>query len=266
MSPVSLLSKLLLLPLTLSFVNAACPARLTAIPSQLDIVDDPVCPGDQGKAVVGDDGTHFLLQCCTKPDSSAQRLGQDKSTNSRKDCVDKCLGTTYPTCDSIEYDATKKTCTFFTLGGFSTVDAGGDSTDWLSFVNPPGIPMPANITHMCSTDCPAAHGQKYVSEYGELFHMECGKRHGTVPFKEEKTLTYRNCLDGCAKLPNCQSVDWSTRTKMCYYGKHSGAAPLVAPAYNSAYSFGCAGACDKDEEDVCGCGKGKAGKSGCSAK
>lgn len=87
--------------------------------------------------------------------------------------------------------------------------------------------------------------------------MECGKRHGTMPFKEEKTLTYRDCLDGCAKVPKCSSVDWSNRTKMCYYLTHSGAAPIDAAGFNSAYSFGCAGACDKDEDD-CSCGgKGK---------
>jgi hypothetical protein len=84
--------------------------------------------------------------------------------------------------------------------------------------------------------------------------MECGKRHGTVPFREEEKLTYRDCLDGCAKLPKCLSVDWSSRTKMCYYGTHSGAAPISAPAYNSAYSFGCAGACEKDKKEACGCG------------
>lgn len=47
--------------------------------------------------------------------------------------------------------------------------------------------------------------------------MECGKRHGTAPFKEEKTASYRDCLDGCAKNPKCISVDWSSRSEMCYY-------------------------------------------------
>ena len=100
-------------------LEAACPARLTAVPSMLLMTRSvlvvsmsilsscfvtnifELVPG-QGKAIIGDDGTHFLLQYCTKPDSSAQRLGQDKGTNSRKDCVDKYLGTTYPTCDSIQ--------------------------------------------------------------------------------------------------------------------------------------------------------------------
>lgn len=89
--------------------------------------------------------------------------------------------------------------------------------------------------------------------------MECGKRHGTAPFKEEKTATYRDCLDGCAKNPKCISIDWSNRSEMCYYLTHSGAAPKKASGYNSAYSFGCSGVCDKDDEDKCGCaGKGKA--------
>ncbi|THC87934.1 hypothetical protein EYZ11_012617 [Aspergillus tanneri] len=232
------LSKLLLLPLAFHLVNAVCPARLTATPGQPDIVDNPACPRDQGKAVIGHDGTHFMLQCCTKKRPGANQVGRLTHVQSKKDCVNKCLSTTYPTCDSVEYDNSKKTCTFFTLGDFSTEDAGGDLKDWLYFINPPARPAPDNITHMCSTDCPAAH----------------------VPFKEEKTLTYRDCLDGCAKLPKCLSIDWSSRTKMCYYGKHSGAAPIVAPAYNSAYSFGCAGACNK-EDDACACGQSKSSKS-----
>ncbi|PKX88631.1 PAN domain-containing protein [Aspergillus novofumigatus IBT 16806] len=251
----STLSKLLLLPLTFWLVNAACPAALTAAPAQPEVVgalDEAVCPEDHSKAVVGADGTHYLLQCCAKRSTGATYLGQSSSVPSKRGCLERCEKV--DKCNSVEYDNDSKTCVFFDGPNFSTEEAGGPTHDWLYFIDPPAQPAVHNITHMCSTDCPAAHGQKYVSEYGELFHMECGKRHGTVPFREEEKLTYRDCLDGCAKLPKCLSVDWSSRTKMCYYGTHSGAAPVSAPAYNSAYSFGCAGACEKDMKEACGCG------------
>jgi hypothetical protein len=70
--------------------------------------------------------------------------------------------------DSVEYDNNSKLCVFFNGPYFSTVDAGSEAFDWLHFIDPPAQPAAHNITHMCSTDCPAAHGQKYVSEFGEV--------------------------------------------------------------------------------------------------
>lgn len=83
--------------------------------------------------------------------------------------------------------------------------------------------------------------------------MECGKRHGTDSFRDEVQPTYRDCIDACANIPKCSSVDYSNRTLTCSYGTHSGAPPVIAPGYYSAYSLGCAGACEK-AEDGCGCG------------
>lgn len=83
--------------------------------------------------------------------------------------------------------------------------------------------------------------------------MECGKRHGTIPFHQEHQDTYRDCIDACANVPKCSSVDYSNRTLTCYYGTHSGGPPVDAPGYYSAYSLGCAGACEKGD-DGCDCG------------
>ncbi|KAJ0415610.1 hypothetical protein BJY00DRAFT_293178 [Aspergillus carlsbadensis] len=251
----SLLLTLLLLPLGLHLVNAACPARLTTLPVSPEVINDPVCPDDHGKAIIAEDGTHYLLECCTKAHPGVKHVSRAPGIKSKKDCLEKCQSAAK--CDSVEYNNNNQDCVLYELGELSHEDAPSGSHDWLFFVDPPAIPAPANITHMCSTDCPAAHGQKYVSDFGDLFHMECGKRHGTAPFKEEETATYRDCLDGCAKLPRCVSIDWSSRTKMCYYGKHSGAAPITARAWNSAYKLGCANACDKDGGDSCGCGKAR---------
>lgn len=128
-----------------------------------------------------------------------------------------------------------------------------ETHDWYYIVDPPAQEAFQDQTVLCSTECPTSNGQKYISEFGELFHMECGKRHGTENFRQDIQNTYRDCIDACAAIPKCSSVDFSNRTSTCYYGTHSGAAPVDAPGYFSAYSLGCAGACDKGDEGCC-CG------------
>ncbi|KAE8149880.1 hypothetical protein BDV25DRAFT_140398 [Aspergillus avenaceus] len=252
---------LIIFILALQFVTGqgGCPARLTGVSDNFEIVENPACPDDNGKAVVLEDGTHLFIQCCTHESANAQGLKTIGRVKSRKDCASKCFSDQNPTCDSVMYNTKNGDCALYTLGSFSSKKCdANDDHDWLFFTDPPPQEVPMDVTHLCSTTCPGAHNQKYVSEYGKVFHMECGKRHGTMPFKEEKQSTYRDCVDGCAKIPKCSSVDWSTRSEMCYYLTHSGAAPLRAPGYHSAYSFGCTRACGPSGcascKGDCGCG------------
>lgn len=73
--------------------------------------------------------------------------------------------------------------------------------------------------------------------------MFCGKRHGTTASPIEAA-SYEECIETCGSIISCKSVDYSPRTKKCYLGKHSGVPQIDAPGFNSAYSMGCAGACD----------------------
>lgn len=54
---------------------------------------------DQGKAVVADDGTHVLLQCCLEQSFSAKSVGKVKGVNSRMECVNKCFSDEHEHCD-----------------------------------------------------------------------------------------------------------------------------------------------------------------------
>ncbi|OJJ42205.1 hypothetical protein ASPZODRAFT_170319 [Penicilliopsis zonata CBS 506.65] len=251
-------SALLLLPFVFNLVHgqSRCVSPLfTEEPDIKDVVTNPSCPGDYGKLVQADDGGFFRLQCCTHQPSGISSVGSASNVASYNECLSLCLSDAYPLCDSVTYDI-HKNCGMYQNGGFSTVPCGNTEHDWLYYIDPPPQPAPNDQTVLCSTECPTAHGQKYVSEFGELFHMECGKRHGTVSFREDTQPTYRDCIDSCATIPKCASVDYSNRTNTCYYGTHSGAPPVIAPGYYSAYSLGCAGACDKDDDGCC-CGQKK---------
>ncbi|KAF3394179.1 hypothetical protein F1880_004641 [Penicillium rolfsii] len=258
--------------------------------------DSPFEPADYGKLIQASDGGYFRLQCCTHQPSGVAGVGSQDNVASYKDCLDLCLSDANPECDrvlfahtlavllassahsscapSVTYDI-HKSCGFYKKGGFSTVPCGNTEHDWLYYIDPPTQPAANDQIVSCSTECPTAHGQKYVSDFGEvrflqqerkiigaygddsqLFHMECGKRHGTVPFRQEYQATYRDCIDACANVPKCSSVDYSNRTLTCYYGTHSGAPAVEAPGYFSAYSLGCAGACEKGD-DGCECGGSK---------
>lgn len=48
----------------------------------------------------------------------------------------------------------------------------------------------------------------YSSKYGEAFIMNCGKRHGTVSMGHDTAQDFRECMDKCAALVPCHSVDY----------------------------------------------------------
>ncbi|KAK2750670.1 hypothetical protein FQN57_002743 [Myotisia sp. PD_48] len=257
-------SKLLALALAIQLarVNAgACPnPRLAAADGDFTVNPAASCPNDHGQITKAHDGTHFRLLCCAHENTGVTAIRVfEATTMTQQECVDKCISDEFPECNSVRYRTlSPKQCILYKNGGYSTAQCGNtDEHNFLYTIDPPAIKSASDQIHLCSTECPQAHGQKYT-EQGKLFHLECGKRHGVVPFKQETKDSYRDCIDGCAAIPKCSNVDYSNRTSTCYYGTHSGVAPIVAPGYMSAYSLGCASACEKEED--CGCGGKKGAK------
>lgn len=69
---------------------------------------------------------------------------------------------------SVKYSAKNRECELFQFGGLAPQPAKcGDLYDWLFFIDPPPQ-VPMDVTHLCSTECLAAHNQKYVSGYGKV--------------------------------------------------------------------------------------------------
>ena len=80
---------------------------------------------------------------------------------------------------SVKYSTKSKVCELFQYGGLAPQPSkNGDNSDWLFFIDPPPQVVPMDVTHLCSTECPAAHNQKYVSEYGKV----CLLLHRRIPF------------------------------------------------------------------------------------
>jgi hypothetical protein len=73
--------------------------------------------------------------------------------------------------------------------------------------------------------------------------MDCGKCHGTRYLFSATQPSLRACMETCAKILHCHSVDYSTKTKTCYYSDHHGEPAIIASGFQSAHSVGCSGAC-----------------------
>ena len=73
--------------------------------------------------------------------------------------------------------------------------------------------------------------------------MDCSKRHGGSPFSQMIQPSFEDCMNSCGKLVACHSVDYSQKTKMCYYSDYHSEPTINGTSWMSAYSMGCAGAC-----------------------
>ncbi|THC87320.1 hypothetical protein EYZ11_013235 [Aspergillus tanneri] len=123
--------------------------------------------------------------------------------------------------------------------------------DFAYAVAPPTVPQTTDLTPRCTTECPGADHRQYTSS-GVVFKMNCGKRHGAEYLGVQDKNSLKDCMDACAELTPCHSVDYHARSKKCYLSNHQGEPTIDAPGFNSAYSLGCDGACD----DKCCSGSG----------
>ncbi|KAJ5897572.1 hypothetical protein N7504_007860 [Penicillium tannophilum] len=243
-----------------------CPStRLNQAKTNPRVTELPTCPDGNGDVFSTEDGAHWTLQCCTHATAMRYMWGGQSVELSLKDCATKCSTTSG--CQSVMFSAEanedneRGTCLLFATGGFSTKECQDDSHDFAYLTAPPGVHSPDTLTVApditCPiingpTTCPLGDGQYFKSQSGELFHMDCYKRHGTAVIKEDVQQTFQNCIDACSSYIPCHSVDYHSSSKKCYYGSHHGTPDLAAPGFQSAYSLGCVG--------VCGCGPGDTGE------
>ncbi|OJJ81473.1 uncharacterized protein ASPGLDRAFT_132647 [Aspergillus glaucus CBS 516.65] len=203
-----------------------------------------------------DDGSYFTLLCCTHNPDNSEIPNTKSIVSSFKECATTCSSTSG--CQSYVYSAranrvdARGTCKLYNTGGHQTFKCGDDTHDYAYITAPPAIDSPDVATVACATECPFSDGQQYKSKGGELFHMDCAKRHGTTVLYEDTQETFKDCMDACSKFIPCHSVDYHTNSKTCYYSNHHGEPQLDAWGFQSAHSMGCSGACG-DEKSSCGC-------------
>ncbi|KAM0191646.1 hypothetical protein ACHAPI_008697 [Fusarium lateritium] len=199
------------------------------------------CPANDGKIFEGSDGTWFYLQCCT--DTDAASVLDLVKASSHQDCLEKCVKS--KECKSstfaAESDGSGPNCKLYGHGKFSTHAQPG--AHYAFVTDPPTEDAKVSDAKMCTTECPGAHGQIFASVTGENFQMTCKKRHGTTYLKIDRRASFEACMISCAAMPACHSAEYEARTKKCYYSNNHNAPAIDAPAFVSAHSLGCAGAC-----------------------
>ncbi|KAK2750671.1 hypothetical protein FQN57_002744 [Myotisia sp. PD_48] len=200
------------------------------------------CPDNNGKLFEGSDGHHLYIQCCTER-TTGRALGMEKAPNFGA-CMNLCVQEKTGDCRSVSFNrnaaAGQPNCVLWAQGGFSSFQDTGAHHAFL--VDAPTSDKPDDDIKLCSTECPYSNNQVFTSGFGESFRMVCGKRHGTEA-QAQTMVSYEECMQACARLGPCKSVDWHPRTKKCYFGEHIGEPEIDAPGFASAYSMGCAGAC-----------------------
>ncbi|KAL2838043.1 hypothetical protein BJY01DRAFT_251166 [Aspergillus pseudoustus] len=189
-----------------------CPGSPPSVFNASPVVAAVSCSGD-GRIWESADGTWYYLQCCAASTSHGVHLGSPTATD-YADCLNKCSNTTV---------------------------SRRPSSPPLAFAN---STEDVNInTKLCSTTCPEADGQIFVSKHGETFRMGCEKRHETQVINALSLNTFEECIESCGASPACSSVDYNQKHKNCYHSTNGGSSKLKAKIFASAHSVGCAGAC-----------------------
>ncbi|GJD02564.1 PAN domain containing protein [Colletotrichum higginsianum] len=228
-----------------------CPkARAAVANKDPKVMTDLTCPGNDGKIFEGSDGTWFYLQCCT--DTDAAVILDYKTTTSQKECSEECVKD--KKCKSFMYiptlapsTAAQANCRLYANGNFSNSKAEGAH---FAFVTDPPTKEPIiSDAKLCSTECPEADGQLFVTPTGQNYQISCKKRHGTSYLKIDRRGSFEACMTACAAMPACHSAEFEPRTKKCFYSNNHNAPAIDAEAFVSAHSLGCSGACS-------GCKKG----------
>ena len=196
---------------------------------------------DDGKLYQSRGGATFMVQCCTH--GGGEPIRTMVAEDFRR-CMSNCSAT--DDCHSVQYTARPYgepvgTCIMNKKGGFGKAQcAVSDQHTYAFVVDPPAIePAGQRLTVKCSTECPFGHGQPFKTELGEIFQLSCGKRHGTKILHRDTQPTMMDCMNKCGRLMHCDSVDYDTRRRICYYGNHRAEPATEAVLFASAYSLGC---------------------------
>ncbi|KAK8094230.1 hypothetical protein PG997_000915 [Apiospora hydei] len=250
-----------------SWIPQTCPSPRPMVantnPAIININTDLICPQNDGKIFEAADGTWYYLQCCT--DTSGAVAIDAVAATSHADCIEKCAAD--KKCKSATYATWGQTnCKLYGYNQFSTTHIAQIHHAFVT--DPPTTAPLASDAKMCSTECPYAHGQLFVSPTGENFQMTCDKRHGTTVLRKERHKTFSACMAACAAMPACHSVDYEGRTLNCYLTNNVHQPGIAATAFASAHSLGCAGACSSCKggcDDLTSGGAGNATAADCPA-
>ncbi|KAL8856238.1 MAG: hypothetical protein Q9178_007155 [Gyalolechia marmorata] len=205
--------------------------------SSLETTTSPKCPESNNTIYRGYDGGYYHLQC-----NKHGWYGTLKTVHSTsyQGCMDLC--TQEIPCVAINHDRKNQIC--YLMKEAKPGDTKCVAHDFAYSIDPPVFPQANSADFvLCSTDCPSADGMTYSSRHGETFRMSCGKRHGAVPIFQEAQKSLRDCMNACAAILACHSVDYYQKTGACYYSDRHGEPQIDAPGFQSAHSMGCAGAC-----------------------
>ena len=218
-------------------------------PADQQYVTTPKCPEGNDKVYPAPDGGFFKLQCSTHGWFGTLLT---TTANTYQHCIDTCSET--DGCLAINWDSVNGARPNSKVCVLMKSDNVGDKPcrdhDFAYAVPPPTIPQTTELVPQCTTECPGANHRQYTGPTGQVFKMNCGKRHGADYLFTLDKSSLKECMDACSELVPCNSVDYHARSKKCYLSNHQGEPIIDAPGFNSAYSIGCAGAC---EDKSCGC-------------
>ncbi|KAL4860300.1 hypothetical protein BDV12DRAFT_205282 [Aspergillus spectabilis] len=208
--------------------------------STYDEVDVPTCPKKDGKVYVAPDGSWFLLQCdyhgWFAPATHIEAV-------SYHDCLVKC--SQVEDCSAIVWNnANGRTCSLMGAAAAKPGDTPCGNHDYAYMIDPPTTDQSDDAIFLCSTECPWANNQQFPTVYGRIFKMNCEMRHGTHYITSVSKDTLKECINACAALLSCRSVDYHERARKCYFSNHQGEPTIPAPGFSSAYNLGCAGGCN----------------------
>lgn len=225
------------------WVPKKCPNKprpLAAI-SNPEQTKDLSCPDNDGKLYEGKDGSWYYIQCCS--DSSGAVIRDILKAKSHEECVNQC--TAAKDCLSVSFDTTAvaHNCKLYGPGGYSTAHVPG--VHHLFATNPPTVQADHFGSRRCASECPEADGQIFAGPSGENFIISCQKRHGTAYLKQvpDRYSSFPACMKACGATPACISVDYEAKSRNCYMSTNSKHPTISAPAFMSAHSAGCSGAC-----------------------
>ncbi|KAH6680620.1 hypothetical protein B0J14DRAFT_531980 [Halenospora varia] len=211
----------------------------------------PLCPLEDGGTYTSEDGTFFKVACgvhTIAESSKATELIRSEKAETFGECMDLCAAEAG--CVSVDFvartgDHVLKTCDLYLIGEGCVLIEYLESVDMAYTIDPPEEDQPDEATLACAFDCPFGNGMIFDSQFGERFHIDCGMRHGSVVIFKDTQESLKDCMDACAALTPCHSVDYHISKKICYYGQHHGEPTNVTPGWASAHSLGCASACSK---------------------
>ncbi|KAJ5553030.1 hypothetical protein N7494_002408 [Penicillium frequentans] len=230
-------------------LTRSCPSpRLEEPKKDAQLVENPKCPEDNGNMFTSEDDAHYTLICCGNNSDKSEISKSRSVVKSFEDCAAKCSGTSG--CQSFVYTSQPSgnepngTCKLYETGGFRNETDFDSTHDYAYMTAPPEQESEHSLSVLCSTTCPFADGLPFSSIGGEVFHMTCGARQATKVIYEDVQPTFKDCMNACSTLLSCHSVDYHINSKICYYSNAHARPATDSSGFQTAYSMGCAGACN----------------------